>query len=63
MYMWIFKESFTTSLIVPEGGRWLLARERAVLHGVTFSSMKGLQTPRDLVVSLGNMLPVNLAVV
>ena len=61
MYMLIFKESFTPSLIVPEGGRWLLTRERDVLHGVSFSSIEGLQTPRDLVVPLGNMFPVNLA--
>ncbi len=43
------------------GSRPLLLQERALMCGVAWQSVEGLQSDRDLVMSFGNMIPVPLA--
>jgi site-specific DNA-cytosine methylase len=59
-HLYVLKSKKLCSAKVSGHGRYLKMEERAALHGVVYSSLKG-QSDRQALISLGNMFPVNLA--
>ena len=59
--LWVMKRAGEKSCKVAGQGRWLQLAERAKIQGVVFKSLDSEMTDAQMVVSLGNMFPVNLA--
>lgn len=62
-YLQVMSKNQSPNAKVPLLGcsRPLILEERALLSGVTWESVMGMQSPNQLVQSFGNIIPVNLA--
>ena len=60
-YLYIIRPPEVESSVVKSPGRLMFLEERARLCGVLMNSVRGCMSPRQLMVSFGNMVPVDMA--